>query len=49
MAQLRWKEVSSETAKKNIEVLEEVVREGNLFVYLQENPFFGGQNKVLKV
>ena len=31
MAQLRWKEVSSEIAKKNIEVCKEVVREGNLF------------------
>lgn len=36
MVQLRWKEVSSEIAKKNI-VYEEVVREGNLFVYLYEN------------
>ena len=31
MAQLRCKEVSSEIAKKNIEVWKEVVREGNLF------------------
>ena len=38
MAQLRWKEVSSEIAKKkNIEVLKEVVRnEDNLFVHLYE-------------
>ena len=34
MAQLRWKEGSSEIAKKNIEVWKEVVREGNLFVCL---------------
>ena len=31
MAQLRWKEVSSEIAEKNIEVCKEVVCEGNLF------------------
>ena len=33
MAQLRCKEVSSEIAKKNIDVCKEVVREGNLFVH----------------
>ena len=33
MAQLRCEEVSSEIAKKNIDVWKEVVREGNLLVY----------------